>query len=394
MMNRELINRIFYVGVNDRQKTMFENMLPLPYGVSYNSYFIDDEKTVLIDTVEQPFAERLLDQIKELLNGRKLDYLVVNHMEPDHSSGIRTLMAVYPDMKIVANNKTIDMLCGYYGITDGFHIVKDGDTLSIGSRTLQFHFAPMVHWPEVMMTYVVEDKVLFSADAFGCFGTLDGSILDTQINLNKYMDEMVRYYACIVGKFGMPVQKALAKLATLPLNMICSTHGPIWTEHIPEVVAAYDRLSKYETEEGVVIAYGSMYGHTQEMAEMVARGAASVTKNVVLHDVSRSDVSFILADIFRYKGFVCGSPTYCGELYPGIESLLSKINIRGIKNHQFGCFSCFTWANGTKKPFTAFAEAMAWDSLPMIEVKQSMSSENAQALYDLGREIALKSQVK
>lgn len=389
-MKRELLNKIYYVGVNDRQKTLFENMLPLPYGVSYNAYFIDDEKTVLVDTVEQPFAEQLLAQVQELLAGRQLDYLIVNHMEPDHSSGIKTLQAIYPNMQIIANAKTIDMLGGYYGIKDGFHVVKDGDSLNIGSRTLQFYFAPMVHWPEVMVTYSVEDKLLFSADAFGCFGTLDGAVLDTELNLEKYYTEMVRYYACIVGKYGAPVQTALKKLGGLDIKMICSTHGPVWTEHIGEVIGIYDRLSKYETEPGVVIAYGSMYGHTEEMAEMVARGAASITKNVVLHDVSRSDHSYILADIFRYKGFICGAPTYCGELYPNAATLLAKIKTRGVKNHEFGCFGSFTWANATAKPFEAFAEAMKWEITGYVEVKQAMTAEQAEALYELGRAVALK----
>jgi flavorubredoxin len=225
---------------------------------------------------------------------------------------------------------------------------------------------------------------------FGCFGTLDGAVLDTELNLDKYYTEMVRYYACIVGKYGAPVQTALKKLGGLDIKMICSTHGPVWTDHIGEVIGIYDRLSKYETEPGVVIAYGSMYGHTEEMAEMVARGAASVTKNVVLHDVSRSDHSYILADIFRYKGFICGAPTYCGELYPNAATLLAKIKTRGVKNHEFGCFGSFTWANATTKPFEAFAEAMKWEVTGYVEVKQAMTAEQAEALYELGRAVALK----
>ena len=387
---KNIKNSIFYVGVNDRTTHIFERLWSLRRGVSYNSYVIVDEKVAVIDTVEASSAGTFFGNIAEATGGRPVDYLIVNHMEPDHSSGIKTLQAIYPNMQIIANAKTVDMLGGYYGIKDGFHVVKDGDSLNIGSRTLQFHFAPMVHWPEVMVTYSVEDKLLFSADAFGCFGTLDGAVLDTELNLDKYYTEMVRYYACIVGKYGAPVQTALKKLGGLDIKMICSTHGPVWTDHIGEVIGIYDRLSKYETEPGVVIAYGSMYGHTEEMAEMVARGAASVTKNVVLHDVSRSDHSYILADIFRYKGFICGSPTYCGELYPNAASLLAKIKTRGVKNHEFGCFGSFTWANATTKPFEAFAEAMKWEITGYVEVKQAMTAEQAEALYELGRAVALK----
>ena len=386
----EIAKNIYYVGVNDRQKDLFENMLPLPYGVSYNSYLVLDEKSVLVDTVEQPYAEQLVSQVENLLNGRKLDYLIVNHMEPDHSSGMKTLRALYPDMKIIANAKTIEMIGGYYGIRDGFYEVKDGDSLCIGDNTLSFHFAPMVHWPEVMVTYISQKKLLFSADAFGCFGTLDGAVLDTELNLDKYYTEMVRYYACIVGKYGTPVQAALKKLSGLEIEMICSTHGPIWTKNIARTIAEYDRMSKYETAPGVVIAYGSMYGHTEQMAEMVARGAASVTPNVILHDVSRSDVSYILADIFRYNALVIGSPTYCNELYPGIASLLAKIKTRGVKNHHFATFGSFTWADATAKAFGAFADEMKWTLQGNVAVRQAMTDATADELYNLGRQIALE----
>lgn len=389
-MIRQLVNNIYYVGVNDRQKDLFENMLPLQYGVSYNSYLINDEKTVLVDTVEHPFVEQLINQVTSVLNGKPLDYLIVNHMEPDHSSGIKTLKLLYPDLQIILNAKTADMLNGYYGISDNLYIVKDGDTFSTGSKTLSFHFTPMVHWPEVMMTYVKEDELLFSADAFGCFGALNGAVIDSELDLTVHYNEMVRYYANIVGKYGLPVQNALKKLSGTPIKMICSLHGPVWKDEIAKVVGIYDTLSKYEAEPGVVIVYGSMYGHTEQMAEAVAEGAASITKNVKVYDVSRTNASYILADIFRYKGFICGSPTYCNELYPEINSLLAKIKTRGIKNREFGCFGSFTWAGATLKNFKAFAEEMKWDCVATPEIKQNMTEEQYKELYNLGREIAEK----
>ena len=390
-MIRQLVNNIYYVGVNDRQKDLFENMLPLQYGVSYNSYLINDEKTVLVDTVEHPFVEQLINQVTSVLNGKPLDYLIVNHMEPDHSSGIKTLKLLYPDLQIILNAKTADMLNGYYGISDNLYIVKDGDTFSTGSKTLSFHFTPMVHWPEVMMTYVKEDELLFSADAFGCFGALNGAVIDSELDLTVHYNEMVRYYANIVGKYGLPVQNALKKLSGTPIKMICSLHGPVWKDEIAKVVGIYDTLSKYEAEPGVVIVYGSMYGHTEQMAEAVAEGAASITKNVKVYDVSRTNASYILADIFRYKGFICGSPTYCNELYPEINSLLAKIKTRGIKNREFGCFGSFTWAGATLKNFKAFAEEMKWDCVATPEIKQNMTEEQYKELYNLGRVIAEKS---
>ena len=386
----QLVNNIYYVGVNDRQKDLFENMLPLQYGVSYNSYLINDEKTVLVDTVEHPFVEQLINQVTSVLNGKPLDYLIVNHMEPDHSSGIKTLKLLYPDLQIILNAKTADMLNGYYGISDNLYIVKDGDTFSTGSKTLSFHFTPMVHWPEVMMTYVKEDELLFSADAFGCFGALNGAVIDSELDLTVHYNEMVRYYANIVGKYGLPVQNALKKLSGTPIKMICSLHGPVWKDEIAKVVGIYDTLSKYEAEPGVVIVYGSMYGHTEQMAEAVAEGAASITKNVKVYDVSRINASYILADIFRYKGFICGSPTYCNELYPEINSLLAKIKTRGIKNREFGCFGSFTWAGATLKNFKAFAEEMKWDCVATPEIKQNMTEEQYKELYNLGRVIAEK----
>ena len=384
----KLAENLYYVGVNDRHKTLFENMLPLPYGVSYNSYLLVDDKVALIDTVELPFAEEQLETIQQILKGRKVDYLIVNHMEPDHSSGIKALRMAYPNVQIVGNSKTLSMLEGYYGISDGLYEVKEGSELLLGNRTLRFYMTPMVHWPEVMMAYDVENHILFSADAFGCFGTLDGGVLDTQLELDIYWSEMYRYYANIVGKYGNPVQAAFKKFADLQLDMICSTHGPVWTEHLAKAFSLYDRMSRYEGEQGVVIVYGSMYGHTEEMAQAVARGAGEVCKNVLLYDVSKTDASIILGNIFRYKGLILGSPTYCNELFPPIKSLLDKLEIRGLKNRVFGAFGSYSWAGAAVKGFLSFSERMKWETPPTVEVKQAMKPTDCNALVDLGRTIA------
>lgn len=369
-----LKGKIHYVGVNDRSTHLFEGMWPLPYGVSYNSYLIDDEKVALVDTVEIGFFEVFMQQIKAVLGDKPIDYLIVNHMEPDHSSSIALIKQYYPEVTVVGNAKTFGMIDGYYALQSNRLVVKEGDTLDLGHHKLSFYMAPMVHWPEVMVTYDATEQVLFSADAFGTFGTVDGGPIDTQINLDKYWDEMVRYYSNIVGKYGSPVQKALQKLSALPIQMICSTHGPVWTENINKVVGIYDRLSRYDADKGVVIVYGSMYGHTEQLAEKMAKClTANGVKNVVMHNVSKSHPSYILADIFKYNGLIIGSPTYNTQLYPEIEAILSKILMRDIKGRCLGWFGSFSWAGKAVKLIGDFAEQSYFTLVgEPVEMKQGM----------------------
>lgn len=388
----EISRNIHYVGVNDRTKHLFEGLWPLPLGVSYNSYLIVDKSVVLIDTVDHCYTDLFFEKIKNILGERPIDYLVVNHMEPDHSASIRDLCRVYPNIKIIGNSKTIGMIEGFYGIFDKFHEVKDGDRLPLGEKVLTFYMTPMVHWPETMMTYCEDDKILFSGDAFGCFGTLDGGIIDYQMNTEKYWDEMFRYYSNIVGKYGAPVQKALAKLSGIDVQMICSTHGPIWKEEIQKVISIYNKLSLYEGQHPPVIAYGSMYGNTERMAEIIAQElAVQGIKNIVMHNVSKSDMSYILRDIFKYKGLIIGSPTYTNELFPNIESLISKLESRDMKNRIFGYFGSFSWAGAAVKRLSAFAERMKWDITgDPVEMKQGIISEKIAQCQELAKAIAMK----
>ena len=369
-----LKGKIHYVGVNDRSTHLFEGMWPIPYGVSYNSYLIDDEKVALVDTVELGYFDIFLQHIKAILGEKPIDYLIVNHMEPDHSSSIALIKQYYPEVTIVGNAKTFGMIDGYYGVESKRLVVKEGDTLDLGHHKLAFYMAPMVHWPEVMVTYDATEQVLFSADAFGTYGTVDGGPIDTQINLDKYWDEMVRYYANIVGKYGTPVQKALQKLGALPIQMICSTHGPVWTENIAKVIGIYDRLSRYDAVKGVVIVYGSMYGHTEQMAEQLARQlTAKGVKNVVMHNVSKSHPSYILADIFKYNGLIIGSPTYNTQLYPEVEAIVSKILMRDIKGRCLGWFGSFSWAGKAVGLLGEFAEKSHFTLVgEPVEMKQGM----------------------
>lgn len=360
-MIKEITSDIFYAGVNNRSKELFEALWPIPYGVSYNSYLIRDEKIALVDACDLNLIQQYADQLLELLDGRSVDYLIINHMEPDHSGAIKTLRHLFPDMKIVGNAKTFGMLKGFYSIEENLLQVADGDELDLGKHKLRFMLTPMLHWPETMMTYDITSATLFSGDAFGCFGALNGSPIDKDIDTDIFRDEMRRYYACIVGKYGVPVQTALKKLKGLPIDRICSTHGPVWEEEIAQAVGAYDRFSRYEGEEGVVIVFGSMYGNTQQLAEKIAEQlSARGVKKIIIHNLSCSDTSYILSDIFRYKGLILGSPVYNNALFPKMEGLLNDLKSRGVKNRVFACFGSYVWAQSALNTLTKFGEEMKW----------------------------------
>lgn len=395
MYNPVEINKdLFYVGVNDRSKHLFENLWPLPKGVSYNSYVIRDEKTALIDTVDIAFTDVFLEKLSVVLGDRPLDYLIINHMEPDHSGALIFLLNKYPDIQLVGNARTADMLKGFYNITDNILLVKDKEELSLGKNTLQFFLTPMVHWPETMMTFVKETKTVFAGDAFGTFGTLDGGVMDSQVNPDFYWDEMVRYYSNIVGKFGGPVQKALRKLANLEIEAICPTHGPVWTEpeNIERVVSLYDKLSKYEAEKGLVIAYGSMYGNTEQLAEAIAaEAAAKGLRNIVMHNMAKSHISYVLQDVFKYNGLIIGSPTYDSKLYPAVQSLLNTLENKNLKNRYFGYFGGHTWAGTALRLLEDFAEKMQLENVShTVDIKQSINEETYKQAMELGGAMAEK----
>ena len=387
----EIKAKVHYVGVNDRTKALFENLWPLPYGVSYNSYLIaDDEKVALIDTVDVAFFEVYLKKIQAVIGDRKIDYLIINHMEPDHSGSISLIKKYYPGIVLVGNKKTFDMVDGYYGVKGERLVVDEGDCLPLGRHTLRFYLVPMVHWPETMVTFDETDGILFSGDAFGCFGALNGACVDRNMNTAIYWDEMRRYYSNIVGKFGNPVQKALKKCAGLPIKMICSTHGPVWEEKIPQVIDMYDKLSRYEAEEGVVIAYGTMYGNTEQLAEVIAEElSCEGIKNIVMHNVSHTHHSFILADVFKYKGLIAGCTTYNMHLYPEMEALLSKIAARDMKNRVMGYFGSFTWASAAEKKMAEYAEKLKFEVVgDPVEMKQSMTADNYLQAKELAKAMA------
>lgn len=365
----KITDRIHYVGVNDSIKELFEGLWPLPYGVSYNSYLINDQKVAVVDTVEAGFEEDFLAEIHEVIGDKPIDYLIVNHMEPDHSSLTAYLLERYPQMKIVANAKTLPMLKGYYDTPEERVLVMaEGQTLSLGSSTLRFHMVPMVHWPETMVTYLEEEHTLFSGDAFGTFGNVDENVLDDEETFEEYRDEMIRYYSNIVGKYGAPVQAALKKLAGLRIDRICSTHGPVWEVNVDQVVALYDQLSRYEVGRGVCIVYGSMYGNTAAAADALAEELEKRGVPYAVHDLAGNNeeslgLSGALRDVFKYDTVVVGSPTYNGGIYPPAESFMKALAARGIKGRRFYAFGSYTWAAASVRLLNGLAKDMDFNVL-------------------------------
>jgi len=366
---KKISDRIFYVGVNDDDKVLFEGLWPLPVGVSYNSYLVVDEKVALIDTAEFGFEDEFLANIEDAIGDRQIDFLVVNHMEPDHSSLVSLMLERYPSLSIVANAKTLPMLKGYYGVPDEkVMVMAEGDLLSLGSSSLRFHMIPMVHWPETMVTWLDEEGTVFAGDAFGTFGSIDEDVVDNEDTFEQYRDEMMRYYSNIVGKYGTPVQTALKKLSGLNIKRICSTHGPVWEKNIADVVALYDKMSRYETERGVCIVYGSMYGNTAAAADALAMELESLGVPYAIHDLAGNNagelgVSGALRDVFKYDTIVVGSPTYNNGIYPPVETFMKALQARLIKNRRFFAFGSYTWAGASVRLLNEIAAAQNFEIL-------------------------------
>jgi flavorubredoxin len=348
---------IYWIGFNDRRKRLFENLWPLPEGVAYNSYLIADEKTALIDTVDVSASKDFLDALTLHLQGKPLDYLVINHIEPDHSGGIADLLKKYPAMKVVGNLQTKKIFEAYFGGAADFVDVSKGETISLGRHQLRFIMTPWLHWPETMMTYEATEKVLFSGDAFGSFRAFTGGVFDDEIQVNDYHDEALRYYSNIIGKYSGMVQKAIAKLSDVEVGCICPTHGPVWRSNPSYILNLYDRWSRYEAETGAVVVFASMYGHTEAVADYIARKIAlSGVKNIKVHDVSRTHLSYLLRDIWKYSGLVLGSCSYNSEMFPLMEQLCRELEHAGVKNKLLALFGAYSWNGGGLKNLLKFAE--------------------------------------
>lgn len=389
-----------YIGVNDRDTRLFENMWPLENGVAYNSYLYTGEKTALLDTVKINKSGLFVEKLEAALNGRPIDYLIVHHMEPDHSGSITSVLDLYPDIKLVGNKKTREFLENYYQLEgyNGFSYEKnfvevgDGDKLSLGDTELTFYLTPMVHWPESMVSFEESTGRLFSQDAFGAFGSLSGAIFDDEINWEFYLDDTIRYYTNIIGKFSTLVKNALKKLSPLDIKMICPVHGPVWRTNPSRIFDLYQKLSDQKTEEGVAIIYGSMYGNTEKMAETIARTlAVRGIKNVRIFDVSKTHLSYLLADMWRYEGLVLGSCTYNNALFPPMENLVRTLVNQKMKNHTLGVFGSYSWGGGALKELQEFANKSGYDLVEStVEVKGTPNKEDFEKGVALGNEMADK----
>lgn len=341
-----VLEDLFYVGASDRRLSLFENVYPVPRGASYNSYLLLDEKTALFDTVDHAVSEQFLENVEHVLGGRKLDYIVVHHMEPDHSSTLSEVLLRHPEATVVCNQK-IDGMLKNYGCCAGERLlVKEGDELSTGRHTFKFVFAPMVHWPEVMMSFDLKTGALFSADAFGTFGALGGSIWADEVDFeHDFLDDARRYYINIVGKYGVQVQSVLKKAAGLDIKVLLPLHGPLWRENIGWFVEKYLTWSSYTPEEkGVLVVYGSVYGHTQNAAEIVASRIAQKGVKVKVYDASMTDTSVLVSEAFRYSHIVFASATYNNGIFVKMEELLSDLKAHAFQNRAYAVVENGSWA--------------------------------------------------
>ena len=387
-MNKiKITDTIKYIGVDDKTLDLFESQYIIPNGISYNSYIILDEKVVVMDTVDERATEEWIENLETALEGRSVDYLVVSHMEPDHAGNIVNLMNRYPEMKIVGNAKTFNMFPQFFNekidITDRKVVVKEGETLNVGQHTLQFFMAPMVHWPEVMVTYEQSEKVLFSADGFGKFGALDSE--------ESWTCEARRYYFNIVGKYGMQVQALLKKAAKLDIQMICPLHGPILNEDLGFYIDKYNTWSSYEPEdEGVLIAYASIHGNTEKaarkMAEILEKKGA---KKVVVTDLSREDMAEAVEDAFRYDKLLVAGATYDNGLFPCMESFLLHLKAKNYQKRKVGIMENGSWAPTAGKNMKAVLEQMKDISFceTMVTIKSAMKEDTIVAMEQLADEL-------
>ncbi|QAT49818.1 FprA family A-type flavoprotein [Caproiciproducens sp. NJN-50] len=345
---RQVTDDLYWVGANDHRLALFENIFPIPDGVSYNSYLLLDEQTVLFDTVDWSACRQLLQNVEHVLNGRPLNYLVINHMEPDHGASIEEILLRYPKVKIITTEKAVMLMHQF-----GFHVdghtetVKEGDTKSFGKHTVAFVAAPMVHWPEAMVTFDATSGVLFSADAFGSFKALDGKLFSDEVNFDRdWIDEARRYFTNIVGKYGPFVQALLKKASTIEIKTICPLHGLIWRSNLGYFLDKYDKWSRYEPEEkGVMIVYASMYGNTESAVDALAgKIVEKGMPNVVMYDVSKTDVSYLISEAFRLSHLVLASVTYNLGIYPPMKNFMMDMKALNVQNRTVAIVENGSWA--------------------------------------------------
>ncbi len=384
---------IYWIGVNDRTTDLFEGLWPITQeGVSYNAYLINDEKKAIVDLAKAFKTDEFFDQIDQVTSISSLDYVIINHMEPDHSGVLRTLRRMVPGVTILGTEKTRNMLESFYGITDGVRVVGDGETLSLGKHTLTFFHTPFVHWPETMMTYEAGERILFSCDAFGSYGALRGAIFDDECSdPDFYEREALRYYVNIVAVFSKPVLQAIDKLAGVPVSIIAPSHGLIWREKPGRIIELYKRWAEYATgpvEIGVTLLYGSMYGNTEKVMNAVAQGVSKEGVPLTIFDVTRTHASYILPSLWTQRGVIVGAPTYEGSLFPPMVQMLEMAALKRIRNKLVARFGSYGWGGGAQRHFERLIELLKWELVESFEFAGGPTEEDLRSGEEFGARFA------
>lgn len=364
---------IFWIGVNDFETDLFEAIWPLPQGITYNSYLIRDQKTAVIDSVKSQFFSPYLDKIHQALtSGKTIDYLIINHMEPDHSGSVKTLLALYPNLQVVGNKKTAEFLYSFFDISNRIKIIEHGETLDLGKHKLQFSLTPMVHWPETMMTYDSFDMVLFSGDVFGGFGAFRGPIFDDEVDLVFYENEILRYFSNIIGKYSFMVRRAIDKISSLKINIVAPTHGPVFRRNPEFIIRKYNEWSKYESQMGATIVYGSMYNNTDRMAQVIARTCTEYGIPVSLKNLVQEHYSYAITDCWRYKVLFIGTPTYNTRLFPPVHQFIYSMDEKFLRSRVIALFGSYSWSGGGVRSLTELSRSGKWNLIePIVEVKSA-----------------------
>ncbi len=378
MVSVKILDNLFWVGINDYRNILFEGLWPIPQGITYNSYIIKgSEKTVLIDTVDKFYSKEFLENVKEVVEPSKIDYIVLNHLEPDHSGSLGEILKYAPKAKVIGSQMAINIAKAYYHKDFNSLVVKDGEIISLGDRTLKIITAPWLHWPETIFTYDVEDQVLFSGDAFGTFSTMNGNLFDDQKNVSSYEIEMKRYFADIFSHYSLFIIKAGEKIQDLPIKILCTTHGPIYRNNPNYPISKYLQWSSGKDENKVLIIYGSMYEHTKECAEYFRSKLREKGIDVILHDLGIVHPSYILTDILDSKVVMIGSPTYEGQIFPLVSNIIEYMTIKHVRPKTFAIFTNYSWGSNITDTLKSRLLEIGMKVLePQLLVKGKISEED------------------
>ncbi len=390
MSAREIAPGIYWVGVNDRETDLFEGMWPLPHGVSYNAYLVVGERAALIDTVKPPFVDELMDNVSQVMDPRRLDFLVANHLEPDHAGGLPSLHRLAPRAEVLLSPRGWPMLEHLHGLTERVREVGNRESVDLGGKELSFHYIPFVHWPETMATYERSHGVLFSADAFGGFGALDGVLGDDQVDADSYEDEILRYFSNIVGMHSRPVLRAIDALSELTVNQIAPAHGLVWRGNPQHIVELYSRWARMEGEPAVTLLYGSMYGRTRLAAEAAAQGVADEGVPVQIVDASRTHASYIVREVWKRRGVILAAPTYDTGVFPPVDHALNLLERKRLANRVAGLIGSFSWQGGALAKLEERLKALKWELAEAYGFPGRPSEEDLKAARELGRQVARK----